>query len=225
MPLLTDLRELKTFLEIDPDDTQEDKKLNFLLEQATDWIAELLNRPGLFYKSRTEYYAGTNRATLLLRSRPVYTTPTIQVWVDEGGFFGSVDGSFGDSDEKTYGDDFALQIDQDDGTSRSGILVRIKGVWPRPVQRSRGLLAPYVGRAFGNVKVTYTAGYTVDTLPSLLRQACNTLVSKMRYLFPLGMELSSESYEERSISILGERKDYLLSLVKSQILGFRNWVF
>lgn len=225
--LYTDLRELKTALDINPNHTAEDKKLNFFLEQASEWIGEYLGRPGFDYQSRTEYYNGTGTQQLLLRSRPVYTTPTIQVYYDSSGFYGSTSGSFNSNNAFTYGVDFCLKIDQADGTSRSGILVRINNLWPKPSARQVGLLSPFISTGFGTIKVVYTAGYTVDTLPASFRLACNLLISKMRYVFPLGVELSAESYEDRSIAVsaLGQQKNYLMSLLKPFLNNYRNWSF
>ena len=224
MPILTDIKELKGILEIDPLDTSEDKKLMFLIEMASQWIEEWLDRPGLFLKARTEYYNGTNTQKLLLRSRPVFTTPTIQVFLDESGYFGSVSGSFDSSlTALTYGEDFALKVDQEDGSSRSGILIRINNLWPRPSVRQAGLLAPFIGEGFGSIKVTYTAGYYVDNLPPVFRLACNILVAQLRYMFPLGFLLASESFEERSISIHIPQKLYFLSMITPMLLPYKNW--
>ena len=226
MPMLTDLSELKKYLEISVDDHSEDANILLYIDVATNWIEEILGRTGLFYKQRTEYYPGTGTQKLLLKSRPVFTTPTIQCFVDEAGYFGSTSGAFdAQNTQLTYGDDFCLQIDQDDGTSRSAILVRIGDYWPQPYVRSRGYLSPFEGGAFGNVKVVYSAGYTVDSLPAVFRAAANVLVAGIRYVMPLGMPLASESYEERSMTILVDRKGYLTGLVKPLISSYRNWNF
>jgi len=223
--LFTDLREMKSVLEIDPCNTEEDKKLSFLNEWVSAWLEEWLGRPGMTYKARTEYYAGTGTQVLCLNSRPVYTTPTIQVFVDPSGYYGQPDGAFDSTTELTYGTDFCLKAERDDGLGYGGLLVRINDYWTRPTVRSAGLLSPYIGPAFGNVKVVYTAGYTVDTFPAQLRMAANILVARLRYLLPLGMELTSESYEERAIAIAAERKDYLMGLVKPMLFNSRNWKF
>ena len=223
--LLTDLRELKKYLDIEPGDTSEDSKLSFFVEHASQWIEELLDRPGLSFKSRTEFYQGTGTQRLPVRSRPVYTSPTVQVFVDDVGYFGSASGSFASTTALTYGTDFAVQVDQEDGTSRSGILLRLNDTWPKPQVRQFGYLSPFVWSAQGNVKVIYTAGYTVDTLPSVFRLAVNLLVARMRYLFPLGMEIGSESYEERSISLIADRKDYLIAQIRPMLWNYRNWTF
>lgn len=229
--LWTDLRELKAVLEIDPRNTNEDKKLGFFIEYATAWIEELLNRDFSF-KSRTQYYCGTGTQQLLLRNRPVNPTPpapysAISVVVDENGNFGQTSGAFTGptSLPLVLGTDYVLVIDEDNGTSRSGILKRINDYWNKPFVRQTGLLSPFVGEDTGSIQVTYTAGFTVDTLPSSLRLACNLLVAKMRYVFPLGIELGSENYEDRSISALMEKKDYLISLVAPLIMTHRNWRF
>lgn len=224
MPLLSDIREFKASAGISPENTREDKKILFCLEWASEWIEEHLNR-GLALKSRTEYYDGTGAQTIQLKARPVYTTPAIAVSVDEAGFYGSSSGSFASNTALTYGTDFCVKIDQENNRSRSGLLLRINNVWPRPSVRQKGLLAPFLGRSMGNVKVTYTAGYTVDDMPSQIRLACNILANRIRYILPLGMELGSESYEERHITLVTRQKDYLMGFVKPFLFNFRNWKF
>lgn len=222
--ILSDLREIKKILEIENGDTSEDAKLNFFIEYASQWIEEVLDRPGMSWKSRTEYYKGTGTQKLLLKSRPVFTTPTIQVFIDEAGYYGAPADSFSTTPPTlVYGEDFALQIDQEDGSSRSGILLRMNNLWPKPTVRQTGLLSPFIGEGFGTIKVIYTAGYTVDMLPAGIRLACNLLVSRLRYIFPLGIELNSEGYEERSIGIVTSEKEKLLTLVKPLILPYKNW--
>ncbi len=220
--LLTDLRELQSVLEIDVNDTQENTALNFYIEWCSAWIEEWLNRGDLSLKSRTEYYNGTGTQKLVLRSRPVYLTPTVNL--DESGFFGSSSGSFDTSNNMVYGTDFCLDLDPgEDGTSRSGILIRLRDYWPKPSVRQRGCLTPFVGDGFGSVKVTYNAGYTVDTLPSQIRLAANLMVMKLRFIMPLGLELTSDSYEEKTISAdRGQAKNYLMSLIKPMLFPFQN---
>ena len=236
--LLTNLTYLKTYLDVPQTDTSEDAKLLLLAEDASNLIEEFLNRnrstninfDNLSKKSRTEYYDGTNSHQLLLRHRPVYTLTTgdtnPQAWVDDDAGWGEASGAFADSgDELTYGDDFVLRVDQPDRTSRSAILVRIGDFWPRPMVRRRGLLSPYYMDGMGNVKVTYTAGYTADTIPPAFRLAANMLVARLRAFFPYGERVSSESYEERSISFNLPDRDKLFDMIKGVIWGYRNWKF
>ena len=217
--------ELKVLLGLDPGNTAQDAKLLLLNTVAGEWLGEWLNRPGFDLKSRTEYYDGTGTQKLLLRSRPVYTSPAVKVYEDDQGFWGAASGSFdATTTELTYGTDFALMLDPgEEGRSRSGILVRMNGYWERPSVRQRGYLSPFIGEGFGNVKVVYTAGYTVDTLPAQLRMAANLLIARLNYVWPLGVELGSESYEERSISIITSEKSKLFALVRPMLFGFRNF--
>ena len=222
--LITDLRELKTVLDIEPDDTSEDRKLNFFIEYATNWIEEIINRPGLSFKSRTEYYNGTGTTNLLLRSRPVFLTPTIQVFVDDAAYYGSADDAFSADTALTFGEDFCMDLrNSDDGTSKNGIMVRLGGVWELRPKRDVGMLSPYMGAPFGNIKIIYSGGYTVDSLPSTIRMACNLIVARLRAVFPLGMELGSEGYEERSIAIVTSERTKLLAVVAPMLNQFRNW--
>lgn len=222
---MIDLREIKAKMELDPGDSSDDKILNFIIPQAIEWIEEVLGRK-LQYKTRTEYYNGTNNPKLCLRARPVFATvpdpyTDLTVWHDPDGYWGSGDDAFSE-DPLTYGTDYALKIDSDDGSSRCGVLVRINGVWEKPAYRQAGYLSAFVGEDKGSIKVTYTAGYTADTVPGALRMAASFLVIRIRRLFPLGYELSSESYEERSISIMADNKHYLLGLIMPMLVQFQN---
>jgi hypothetical protein len=223
--MLSDVIEVKKVCDINLDDHSEDSKLNFFIEQASDWILEYLDRHDIEKKERTQYYNGSGTLQLQLRYRPVFTTG-LRVWVSSNGFFGQTSGAFDPSTELIFGTGFALKIDQDDGTSRSGLLIRMDGnYWPKRAVRTRGLLASFLGPSFGSIKVTSTAGYTIDTIPSQLRSACNLLVTRMRYLWPLGMEIQNESYEERSIGFFVRNKNYLMSAVLPMIHSYKNWSF
>jgi hypothetical protein len=222
---LTDLMEVKSYLEIPYGNKNEDKALGFFITSASQWIQEWLNRD-LEKKSRTEFYRGTGTQELCLKARPVFLEPTIRVFEDETAYYGTPSTSFAANTELTYGQDFSIQVDDGTAESRSGILIKIDGFWDRPQIRTGGLLSPSIGKAFGTIKVIYTAGFTVDTLPEPIRTATIMLVAKMRHMFALGgLEVGSESYEERSVSYLSEKKGYLYSTVKSLIISHRNWYF
>ena len=212
-------------LDIPPNSTTEDVKLLFLLETASRWIEEILDRPGMSLTTRTEYYRGTGTQKLLLRSRPVWQSG-ITVNIDENnGNYGFASGGGFTGDNLTFGTDYTLQRDQDDGSSRCGILLRVGGYWPRPAVRQRGLLSPFMGTDMGSVKVVYQGGYTVDNLPSVIRTACDLIIAKLYYTLPLGVELGSESYEERSISLTTPHKGWLLNMVKPMLMLYKNWSF
>lgn len=223
----TDLLEVKKVLQVDLDDHSLDYALNYYIETATDMIAEYLDRPGFYKKSRTEFYNGTGTQKLLLRSRPVYISPEPVVYEDSGGMYGEADSAFS-ADALTFGEDYGLWLDTDSGSgtmdlSRCGILIRKNNFWFKPTVREQGFLSPYVGPAFGNIKITYTGGYTLQGMPSQIRMACIMVVARMKYLMPLGVPISSESYEERHISFSIPERNYLMGQVKHLLFGFRNW--
>lgn len=231
MCLYSSLQELKTLFEIDACNDAENAKLNFLNEWVANIIEEFLDRPGFFLKERTEYYMGTGTQKLLLRSRPVYVSPAIQVFVDEtSGNFGQTSGGFlsntGTGSSLTYGTDFILWTDGDgNAQSRSGILLRLNDYWSKPSVRQRGLLAPFIGMDMGSIKVIYNGGYTIDNMPGALRAAAALLIAKFRNLFPLGDALSSESYEERAVTYYINQRDYIFNLVRPFLMLFKNYHF
>ncbi len=221
--LFTDLRELNTALQIDPGDTAEDKSLNFIIEWATRWIEEILNRD-ISYKLRTEYYDGTGTVNLLLRKRPLWPDPLPLVYLDESGAFGAMSGAFSTSTtQQVYGTDFTVRWDQDDGSSRSAILIRMRDFWPKKMVRQQGYLSPFVAPNTGIIKVTYAAGYCNDNLPAMLHLATVTLCSKLRHYLPLALEVSAENYEERAIAMIAERKDFIMAGIKPMIFTLKNW--
>jgi len=103
------------------------------------------------------------------------------------------------------------------------MLIRINNAWPKLRVRQQGYLFPYISKSFGIIKVTYTAGYTANTLPAVLRMALNLLSAKLYRLWPEGVAVTSESYEERSISVMDSEKDYLLKTIRPMIYSFKNY--
>jgi len=230
--LWLDLSEIKTILQIDPLNTTLDTQLGLFNEWCASIFEEVLGRE-VMYANRTWNYPGTGKQTLLLKHRPVYpSTPPakastlpfspLSVTVTEGWNWGEA-GITGDT--LALGTDYAIRIDQDDGGSREAILYRIGNCWPRPILRQPGELSPFVGADMGSVQVNYTAGWTIDTLPAMMRGAAEMLVARLNNLFPLGQQLSSESYIERSIGLTENQRRYLLGLVRPLLLFWRNWTF
>lgn len=219
---------------MDPCNNTQDKLLTFMIEWCSALIEEILNRPDLSKKTRTQYYLGNGTQKLLLRNRPVWNPQDMEVYVEQGGHFGATSGSFSPGTRLVYGNDYALVLDEYgetvsgvevDARSRCGILLRVNGNWPKTLARQGGLLSPFLAADTGSIKITYTAGYTVDTLPMVFRLAMNLLIQRLRYIMPLGLELSSEHYEERSIANMNNQRRYLTSLIAPMILPYRNWKF
>lgn len=223
MATLTSLQEIKSFLEIDSRKTKEDKNLLFFIRYASTLIETWLNRTDqLLFKERTEYYNGTGTFNLALNCWPTYVTPTPRCWVDQAGFFGQTQDGFQDNTELEYGTDFFLYT-QDGVTSQNGLLIRRNAFWQQDPVREWGFLSPYQGDSLGSIKVVYSGGYKEDTIPDDLRIACNMVVAKLHYIFPLGVFLATESYEDRAISIANPQlKNELLSMVKPYLVNFRK---
>jgi hypothetical protein len=229
--LYTDLTKLKTALGLPASDTTEDVRLQHVVALVSSWVEEILGRD-LSAKSRTQFYKGTNTPKLPLRNRPVLTTFAgaaclPRVWVDESAVAGANSADFGDGTELTYGSDFYLDFDADadddgeDDASRSGLLIRRNNYWPRPGVRARGFLTTALGEGRGTIKVTYTE----NTLPPALRGGVEMLCSRVRAILPVGAEINSESYEDRSIGVSASQKEYLLALAKPLLLPWKNWSF
>lgn len=232
--LFTDLGELKSVLQIDPDNHNEDFTLGLYNEWTSDIFEQILDRE-FTYATRTWVYPGTGTQKLNLRHRPVYplTGPpkasqlphtTLSVVVDDNAAYGFATGAFSGT-PLVLGQDFTIRIDQDDGGSREAILYNLNDYWPRPFVRQQGELSSFVGPDMGSVQVTSTAGWTVDTLPAAMRMAADMIVTRLRNLFPLGQQLTSESYIERSIGLSEDQRRYLMQLARPFILPFRNWTF
>lgn len=233
--LWTDLTEIKGLMQIDPDDHSEDFTLNLYIQWATDILQEVLDRD-ISYKTRTLVYPGTGNQKLLARHRPIYPTQApdkastlpftaLEVKVLQGANWGEAPSGFTGVDPLTYGVDYALRVDLDDGGSREAILYRLNNYWPRPFMRQAGLLSSFVGPDMGSVQVTSTAGYTIDMLPSTLHMAADWLITKLAYLFPLGTQLSSESYIDRSIGLNENQRRWLIGSLRPMILFHKNWTF
>lgn len=218
-----DLAEVKRLLDIDPLDTQEDAKLWLYIETATEVIETYINRKNIMKRARTEYLNGTNTSRLCLNHRPVYSTPQPVMYYSGSSLGGTSADAFDNAQVIPYGQSYYLEVDDfENGVSHSGILRLARSTFRVPFARSAGMLSPYIISDTGSYKVTYTGGYTLDNLPSAFRQACALLVAKMRFIFPLGLELSSDSFEGVSASIMGNQKDYLQSLIKPLLFTYRN---
>ena len=168
------------------------------LDQAS---AIITRKTGLVFDSAsaTEFYQGTGTNQLVLRRRPV--TAVASVYVDDSAYFGFASGAFGSSTLLTAGEDYALDL-VSASLSRSGILYRIGGVWPGTQYRSGSELVGGEGPGLGNIKVTYTAGYS--STPSDLKLA-GILLARVIMLSSSngGQMVQSESLEYYSYTLKG----------------------
>lgn len=131
---LTDVDAVKKYLQIDPSDTSLDDQLESLINACSTAI-ENYCRQSFGQREYTDEYDGTGTNSLFLANTNI--SSIIEV---------SIDGEIVDPSE------YKLR--------KSGILVRLKNVWPI------GIL---------NVSVTYSAGF--DQVPADLELACKHLVN------------------------------------------------
>lgn len=204
---LTDLETIKRLLNIPMDVTVNDVWLDALREAAESNVKTYCKRD---FESQiyTDYYSGSNTRYLVLRQRPV--TAVTSVYLDHRGRFGqNPDGSYSSDTLLTNGIDYVLTYDQGTATSACGVLQRVNGVWPEIYRehwtnKVSGEPAP----AIGNIKVTYTAGFT--TIPMDLQYAVCWIVAFMRRNLPVGGILGSEKIGDYSYSLLNPRSAGLL---------------
>lgn len=179
--------------------TSEDTRLQIWIDSADRAIKHHCNRE-FELAAYTEFHTGTNAPRLALRHYPV--TAITGVWLDHRGYFGTGEDAFSSLTQLVEGKDFVLDRGHG-GTpiSQTGILYRLHSVWPM-IARARApyRLAREWGSDWGNIKVTYTAGYS--PIPADLSYACATLVAQMRRTFVLGgTQIESERIGDYSYKL------------------------
>jgi len=189
MPEITTLDNLKTHLDIT--DTSEDVLLTQLLNEIEAVIFSYTGRPSFASASATEYYDGTGREVLILDRTPV--TAVTSLYVDGDGYYGQGSSPFESDTAWTQGTDFAIRR-VDESEENAGILLALGSIdfqapatWP-------------VGR--GNIKVTYTAGYTA--IPKDLELAAHLLAGQVYKMAEKGMAgpVGGETFGEYSYNLL-----------------------
>jgi hypothetical protein len=249
--LLSDLSECKVFCEIDPTDTNPDLILNFLLEMASDWILTWLDRHEIAYGFRTEWYDGKGTQKLVLRTHPMFVDSGRPMYVFDYcdnmnvGNYGAALGTSGGPQfvsgqwvsgtgpvsPLTYGTCYFPKFDtpNPDGgppvISKCGVLIRNQGTWGKQWARSWGLLTPFQVTAWGQIQVCYWGGYTVDTLPPTLRRICAELVARCWFRLPVGLDLTGDTYQEKTVSIMTGNRDWLMRPCYGELQAFRSWKF
>ena len=116
------------------------------------------------------------------------------------GYAGLTAGPFGADKQLFLGTDYMLDIDEPDGSSRSGLLKRLTGGvgglggfdWPWAFQQRRGTLTaaipPVWGKwPYGSLKASYTAGLPLNLVPEDLQGAIFDMVAWQRQQTPVGV--------------------------------------
>lgn len=218
--LFTDLRELKSMLEIDPEDRSEDVRLNHWIRLGCEVLESYLGWSP-FRMERTEYPKPSGKLSLVLDARPVYISPAPRIWVDESANFGLGTNDFAATTELTFGVDFTLDM-KDAVKSTSGILYGRNRLWNKKGVRVAGLLSPYIEEARGTIKVVYTGGFAVEDLPGEMVTAAVMAISKIRFMMPLGLPVQGDSFMGRSISLSPTQRNDVIGHVKPLIFKWRN---
>jgi len=131
-----------------------------LAPQAAALIEEYLGRK-VMQATYTEFYSGNGQPFIVLRQRPVQSITAL--YLDEQAYWADATGAFDPTTTALVeGTDFALDRDQPDGSSRSGLVYKINDYWPRPITSTYGRIAPDLGPRVGNIKITYVAGFLVE---------------------------------------------------------------
>lgn len=169
---LTTLEYVKTAIGVSTSD--KDAMLSLYLDAASEEIKRYLGL-NIEQGTYTEYHTGNLTTRLALRQIPVTTLSG--VWLKSDGYFDTRDGGFGSENLLVEGTDYVLDRSPASNLSKSGILYRIGTVWPM-LHRTATLnrLTVDLGPSWGNIKVTYTAGYS--TVPKDIQLACAILVSR-----------------------------------------------
>lgn len=216
---LTTVSIVKTHLGISG--STEDTLLTQLVAEADALIKSQLKQP-IESATYTEFYAGNGERLLPLKQRPVSSITSIHL--DSDGYYGDGSGAFATADLLTAGTDYVLVRDQSGGNSKSGLVAKIGGVWPRPSAATQGLLAQHPGLALGNIKVVYVAGYL--TVPKDLEWLANQVVADMRRTRKQGVALSSERLDYYSYSV-GESATEVsasaMAEVRKVAARYREW--
>lgn len=177
-----------------------------------------------------DYYSGNGHPDLPLR-KP-YVTAVASVKLDTTGAWGQRAGSFAAATALPQGTDWALRIDDNNGTrARSGILVRLSATSPYRFpsdlffSRGRSGLSYSLPAAWpsgdGNLKVTYSYGFA--TIPDDIKLATATIVGMVRNTVKTGGFVTGEStgaynYNQQ----LG--KDPLLGEARQMLSRYRDTI-
>lgn len=219
--MLTSLAQIKSFLNIPGSDSTQNSQLTGLQFAAETIITNRIKR-NLEPSSYTEYYAGNSQRAIILRNRPVLSVQF--VFEDFQAYYGYNPTSFGPTTLLMPGVHYTLDLDTGTSESKSGLLIRIGGVW---MEAGRvyypGKLASEIGPTYGNLKITYMAGFNI--IPMDIQYAVCLLVSFMKRNVEVGSVLQSEKLGDYEYQIFDPRQktnDPLLSSVDQILTRYRE---
>jgi hypothetical protein len=147
----------------------------------------------------TVYLDGNGTESLVLPRKPVPSAASItNVWLDEGGYYGSVADSFHATETLlTAGEDYYYKAN-----STAGILVRMGSFWPVAKRRPLGRLGWEYAPLLGCVKVQFTSGLSPTEMADIAEAIYAMFATLYQQRFGLGVP-QSESLGGRSLSFSG----------------------
>lgn len=153
------------------------------------------------YDTYTEYYPGLGTTYLTLRNRPVHSVTSVHL--DWDGYSGQ--GPTPNFDSGTLlvsGVDYYLDRRGEGKPSYTGLLVRVRGLWPTYFSRGgTQTVGQYPVHADGLIRVVYVAGYDSETMPADLKLATAEVARRMStFTENLGI-LGSERLGDRSFEL------------------------
>lgn len=219
--MLITVTEVKNQLGISLADVSEDTFLAQIVK-AVDYEAKKYFDRQIEQATYTnEFYCGTNTKVLNLNEYPILSpTAVTDVRIDSMGFWGQYSGGFSTETALVRGSDYSLVCDGYNGISDTGRLFKINGVWPARFESRRGQLAAAVKPGAGNIRVSYTAGYTV--IPYDLRlalwQVCVEIRAKRKY----GLMPASEGLGEYHYALMAREEIIRLGTADQGFARYRR---
>ena len=219
MPLTT-LTDVKLALNITS--AAQDDQLSTLIPSAEQVIKNYVHRD-LESQTYTQIYSGTDQRHLVLRQTPV--TAITSVYEDDDAYYGQGQAPVFDSTTLlTEGIDFVLDRDISTTYSKSGILWRIGYVWPKARRHYYyRTLSHEPGPPFGNIKVTYVAGFS--PIPDDIKYAVAMLVRWMQRSIQFGgQQLQRERLGDYAYE-LGRKRldtDFELGSLRATLAPYRE---
>jgi hypothetical protein len=225
-----DLCALKTYLGIATAKTIYDARLSDLITQVSGLVDVYCDRT-FGQQTYAEHYSGKGTQYLILRQRPVLSIASL--FYDPKGYFGDNPAGFAANTLLTEGTDYALVRDPSSslpptggpaGSSASGMVYRINGLWHKPFGRIAPVGMPTLANVpqapNGNIFVTYTAGYAA--VPGPVRLAVRLAVARLWQTGQFGAAVSSERYEDYGYNLATLNPDDILAPAKPFLANYKN---
>lgn len=199
-------------------DATRDAAITAMLAQVEDAIKKRLHQP-VESATYTEYYDAPVGPLLALRWLPVSSVTSIHYHPGANGD----PAAFVAGDALTQYEQWVLEADQADGTSRCGLVRRVGAAgWGMNYRRPAGRLAPNLEPGRKSLKVVYTAGYS--SVPASILAAGYLMTSRLYESRQRGFPVNSESLNSYSYSASNATADSLLDMpdIHALLLPFKT---